>query len=151
MNEDVHVRVGEESFFCALTLNKSFIFIVINTMYHIYMIILNINYILTIVIILFLIGVLELVLNKKNILITLMSIELMLFAINLNFVIFSIYSNDITGYVFVLFILTIAAAEYVIGLAILTIYYRLNNNNKKFYSNERTLFSLFQRSSKNDL
>jgi len=91
------------------------------------MIILNINYILSIVITLFLIGVLGLVLNRKNILITLMSIELMLLAINLNFIIFSIYLDDSTGYVFVLFILTIAAAESAIGLAILTIYYRLKN------------------------
>jgi NADH-quinone oxidoreductase subunit K len=91
------------------------------------MIVLNINYILNIIITLFLIGVLGLVLNRKNILITLMSIELMLLAINLNFVIFSIYLDDITGYVFVLFILTIAAAESAIGLAILTIYYRLKN------------------------
>ena len=52
----------------------------------------------------------------------------MLLAINLNFVIFSIYLDDITGYIFVLFILTIAAAESAIGLAILTIYYRLKNN-----------------------
>ena len=89
--------------------------------------ILNINYILNIIITLFLIGVLGLVLNRKNILITLMSIELMLLAVNLNFVIFSIYLDDITGYVFVLFILTIAAAESAIGLAILTIYYRLKN------------------------
>jgi NADH-quinone oxidoreductase subunit K len=95
---------------------------------NIYMIILNINYILSIAIILFLIGVLGLVLNRKNILITLMSIELMLLAINLNFVIFSIYLDDIIGYVFVLFILTIAAAESAIGLAILTVYYRLKNN-----------------------
>jgi NADH-quinone oxidoreductase subunit K len=94
---------------------------------NIYMIVLNINYILNIIITLFLIGVLGLVLNRKNILITLMSIELMLLAINLNFVIFSIYLDDITGYVFVLFILTIAAAESAIGLAILTIYYRLKN------------------------
>lgn len=57
-----------------------------------------------------------------------MSIELMLLAINLNFVIFSIYLDDITGYIFVLFILTIAAAESAIGLAILTIYYRLKNS-----------------------
>lgn len=57
-----------------------------------------------------------------------MSIELMLLAINLNFIIFSIYLDDLTGYVFVLFILTIAAAESAIGLAILTIYYRLKNN-----------------------
>ena len=91
------------------------------------MIILNINYILNIVITLFLIGVLGLVLNRKNILITLMSIELMLLAVNLNFVIFSVYLDDIAGYVFVLFILTIAAAESAIGLAILTIYYKLKN------------------------
>jgi len=91
------------------------------------MIILNINYILNIVIALFLIGVLGLVLNRKNILITLMSIELMLLAINLNFIVFSIYLDDLAGYVFVLFILTIAAAESAIGLAILTIYYRLKN------------------------
>jgi len=91
------------------------------------MIILNINYMLNTTITLFLIGVLGLVLNRKNILITLMSIELMLLAINLNFVIFSIYLDDITGYVFVLFILTIAAAESAIGLAILTVYYRLKN------------------------
>jgi len=91
------------------------------------MIILNINYILNIVITLFLIGVLGLVLNRKNILITLMSIELMLLAINFNFVIFSVYLDDIAGYVFVLFILTIAAAESAIGLAILTVYYRLKN------------------------
>ena len=94
---------------------------------NIYMIILNLNYILNIVITLFLIGVLGLVLNRKNILITLMSIELMLLAINLNFVVFSIYLDDITGYIFFLFILTIAAAESAIGLAILTIYYRLKN------------------------
>ena len=94
---------------------------------NIYMIILNISYILNIIITLFLIGALGLVLNRKNILITLMSIELMLLAINLNFVVFSIYLDDITGYIFVLFILTIAAAESAIGLAILTIYYKLKN------------------------
>jgi len=97
---------------------------------NIYMIILNLNYILNIVITLFLIGALGLVLNRKNILITLMSIELMLLAINLNFVIFSVYLDDIAGYVFVLFILTIAAAESAIGLAILTLYYRLKNTIK---------------------
>lgn len=85
----------------------------------------NISYILTIIIILFLIGVLGLVLNRKNILITIMSIELMLLAVNLNFVIFSIYLDDIIGYVFVLFILTIAATESSIGLSILSSYYKL--------------------------
>ena len=89
------------------------------------MIILNINYILNIIITLFLIGALGLVLNRKNILITLMSIELMLLAINLNFITFSIYLDDITGYIFVLFILTIAATESAIGLAILSVYYKL--------------------------
>jgi NADH-quinone oxidoreductase subunit K len=97
---------------------------------NIHMIILNINYILNIILILFLIGVLGLVLNRKNILITLMSIELMLLAINLNFIIFSIYLDNVTGYIFVLFILTIAATESAIGLAILTVYYRLKNTIK---------------------
>ena len=85
----------------------------------------NINYILSITIILFLIGSLGLVLNRKNILITIMSVELMLLSVNLNFIIFSIYLDDITGYVFVLFILTIAATESAIGLAILSTYYKL--------------------------
>jgi NADH-quinone oxidoreductase subunit K len=89
------------------------------------MIITNINYILNVVIILFLIGSLGLVLNRKNVLITIMSIELMLLSVNLNFIVFSLYLDDITGYVFVLFILTIAATESAIGLAILSIYYKL--------------------------
>ncbi len=89
------------------------------------MIITNIYYILNIIIILFLIGTLGLVLNRRNILITIMSIELMLLSVNLNFIIFSIYLDDIIGYVFVLFILTIAATESAIGLAILSIYYKL--------------------------
>lgn len=91
------------------------------------MIITNINYILNTVIILFLIGALGLVLNRKSILITIMSIELMLLAVNLNFIIFSIYLDDIIGHIFVIFILTIAATESAIGLAILTVYYKLKN------------------------
>ena len=85
----------------------------------------NINYILNITILLFLIGSLGLVLNRKNVLITIMSIEIMLLSVNLNFIIFSIYLDDIVGYIFVLFILTIAATESAIGLAILSIYYKL--------------------------
>ena len=85
----------------------------------------NINYFLNINILLFLIGTLGLVLNRKNILITIMSIEIMLLSVNLNFIIFSIYLDDIVGYVFVLFVLTIAATESAIGLAILSIYYKL--------------------------
>lgn len=91
------------------------------------MIILNINYYICVVITLFLIGTLGLVLNRKNIIVTLMSLELMLLSVNLNFIIFSIYLDDITGYIFVLFILTIAATESAIGLAILSIYYKLKN------------------------
>lgn len=56
-----------------------------------------------------------------------MSIELMLLAINLNFIVFSVYLDDLVGQVFVLFILTIAATESAIGLALLTIYYNLKN------------------------
>lgn len=85
----------------------------------------NISYFINVFLILFLIGVLGLVLNRKNILITIMSIELMLLAVNLNFIIFSIYLDDIVGYIFVLFILTIAATESAIGLAILSVYYKL--------------------------
>jgi NADH-quinone oxidoreductase subunit K len=88
---------------------------------------LNLNYFISVVIILFLIGTLGIVLNRKNIIITIMSIELMLLAVNLNFIIFSIYLDDITGYIFVLFILTIAATESAIGLAILSVYYKLKN------------------------
>jgi len=91
------------------------------------MIITNINYILIISSALFLVGALGLVLNRKNILITVMSIELMLLAVNLNFVVFSIYLDDLTGHIFVLFILTVAATESAIGLAILTAYYKLKN------------------------
>jgi len=91
------------------------------------MIIININYILTVIIFLFLIGVLGLVLNRKNILITIMSIELMLLSVNLNFAVFSSYLDDIVGQIFILFILTIAATESAIGLAILSVYYKLKN------------------------
>ena len=89
------------------------------------MVITNISYILTVVSSLFLIGILGLVLNRKNILITIMSIELILLSVNINFVIFSIYLDDVVGYIFVLFILTIAATESSIGLSILSAYYKL--------------------------
>jgi NADH-quinone oxidoreductase subunit K len=75
--------------------------------------------------IIFLIGVLGLVLNRKNILIILMSIELMLLAINMNFVVFSVHLDDLLGQIFALFVLTVAAAESAIGLAILVVYYRV--------------------------
>ena len=73
---------------------------------------------------LFLIGVLGIVLNRKNILIILMSVELILLAVNINLVSFSIYLQDITGQIFTMLILTVAAAEAAIGLAIIVSYYR---------------------------
>lgn len=77
------------------------------------------------VLFLFFLGSFGIIMNKKNIIFVLMSIELMLLAINLNFIIFSVYLDDILGQIFSLFILTIAAAESAIGLAILVIYYRV--------------------------
>ena len=68
------------------------------------------------------------VLNRKNVLIIIMSIELLLLAVNLNFAAFSIYLDDVVGQIFILFILTIAATESAIGLAILTVFYRLKNS-----------------------
>lgn len=84
-----------------------------------------VNY-LTIAMTLFLLGICGIFLNRKNIIIMLMSIELMLLAINFNFIIFSVYLDDIIGQLFALFILTVAAAESAIGLAILVVYYRVN-------------------------
>lgn len=88
----------------------------------------SINFVLTLTCIVFFIGLLGIILNRKNILITIMSIELLLLSINLNFAAFSIYLDDIVGQIFVLFILTIAAAESAIGLAIITVFYKLKNS-----------------------
>ena len=63
-------------------------------------------------------------LNRKNVIVILMSIELMLLAVNINFVTFSSYLNDLAGQVFTMFILTVAAAEAAIGLAILVVFFR---------------------------
>jgi len=75
---------------------------------------------------LFFIGLFGVFITKKNILIILMSIELLLLGINLNFILFAEILDDIFGFVFGLFVLTVAAAEAAIGLAILINYYRLN-------------------------
>ena len=91
------------------------------------MIVTNVTYFLLITILLFSIGSLGLILNRKNILIIIISIELMLLSVNLNFIIFSIYLDDILGQLFVIFILTIAATESAIGLAILSSYYKVKN------------------------
>jgi NADH-quinone oxidoreductase subunit K len=73
---------------------------------------------------LFVLGVLGIFLNRKNVLIILMSIELILLAVNLNLVAFSAFLGDLTGQIFAMFVLTVAAAEAAIGLAILVIYFR---------------------------
>ena len=77
--------------------------------------------------ILFAISVVGIFLNRRNVIILLMAIELMLLAVNLNFIAFSHYLNDLSGQVFVFFILTVAAAESAIGLAILVVLFRALN------------------------
>ena len=74
--------------------------------------------------ILFTLGVLGIFLNRKNIIVILMSVELILLSVNINFVAFSSFLNDIVGQVFALLVLTVAAAEAAIGLAILVVYFR---------------------------
>ena len=79
---------------------------------------------LTVAATLFVIGIFGLFLNRKNVIILLMSIELMLLAVNINLVAFSSYLGDLVGQVFTLFVLTVAAAEAAIGLAILVSFFR---------------------------
>jgi NADH-quinone oxidoreductase subunit K len=79
---------------------------------------------LTLGAIIFSVGIAGIFLNRKNIIVILMSIELILLSVNINLVAFSIFLNDITGQIFTLFILTVAAAEAAIGLAIIVVYYR---------------------------
>lgn len=80
-------------------------------------------------IIIFFLGICGIVFNyNKNIIITLISIELSLLAINLNFIFSSLFLNDIVGLIFTLFILTVAAAEAAIGLAILVLFFRVRSN-----------------------
>ncbi len=86
---------------------------------------LSLTHFLTVSIILFFIGLWGIVLNRRNIIIMLMSIELMLVAVNFNFIIFSVFQDNIIGQIFAIFVLTVAAAESAIGLAILVVYYRV--------------------------
>jgi len=79
---------------------------------------------LTLSAIIFSIGIIGIFLNRKNIIVILMSIELILLAVNINLVSFSIFLGDLVGQIFTLFILTVAAAEAAIGLAIIVAYYR---------------------------
>lgn len=78
--------------------------------------------------ILFFIGLAGILLNRKNIIMVMLSIEILLLAINLNFAILSIYLDDFVGHIFVIFILTIAAAESAIGLALITCLFKLKNS-----------------------
>ena len=79
--------------------------------------------------VIFTIGVFGILLNRKNVIVILMSIELMLLAVNINFVTFSSYLHDLTGQIFVMFILTVAAAEAAVGLAIFVVFFRNKGSN----------------------
>jgi NADH-quinone oxidoreductase subunit K len=79
---------------------------------------------LTVAAILFTLGIFGIFLNRKNVIIILMSVELMLLAVNINFVAFSAFLQDLVGQIFAMFVLTVAAAEAAIGLAILVVYFR---------------------------
>jgi len=88
------------------------------------MIDIGLGHYLTLGAIIFTIGIVGIFLNRKNIIVILMCIELILLAVNINLVSFSVFFNDLIGQIFVLFILTVAAAEAAIGLAIIVAYYR---------------------------
>ena len=88
------------------------------------MIDIGLGHYLTLGAIIFTIGIVGIFLNRKNIIVILMSIELILLAVNINLVSFSVFFNDLIGQIFALFILTVAAAEAAIGLAIIVAYYR---------------------------
>ncbi len=79
---------------------------------------------LTVAAILFTLGIFGIFLNRRNVIIILMSVELILLAVNINFVAFSAHLGDLAGQVFAMFVLTVAAAEAAIGLAILVVYFR---------------------------
>ncbi|MCB2057072.1 MAG: NADH-quinone oxidoreductase subunit NuoK [Novosphingobium sp.] len=84
----------------------------------------GIGHYVTVSSILFVLGVLGIFLNRKNVIVILMAIELILLAVNINLVAFSAFLHDLTGQIFAMFVLTVAAAEAAIGLAILVIYFR---------------------------
>tara|TARA_B100000029_G_C17508121_1_gene935247 strand:+ start:308 stop:619 length:312 start_codon:yes stop_codon:yes gene_type:complete len=88
------------------------------------MIEISLGHYLTLAAIIFTIGVIGIFMNRKNLIIILMSIELILLAVNINLVSFSIYLQNLVGQVFTMFILTVAAAEAAVGLAIIVIYYK---------------------------
>jgi len=86
--------------------------------------VIGLGHYLVVAAILFALGVLGIIANRKNLIVMLMAIELILLAVNLNLVAFSAYLHDLVGQVFAMFVLTVAAGEAAIGLAILVIYFR---------------------------
>ena len=84
----------------------------------------GVEHYITVSAVLFVLGVLGIFLNRKNVITILMSVELILLAVNINLVAFSVFLDDLVGQVFAMFVLTVAAAEAAVGLAILVIYYR---------------------------
>ena len=88
------------------------------------MLVIGLGHYLTVAAILFTLGIFGIFLNRKNVIIILMSVELMLLAVNINLVSFSSFLGDLVGQVFAMFVLTVAAAEAAIGLAILVVYFR---------------------------
>jgi NADH-quinone oxidoreductase subunit K len=88
------------------------------------MMVIGLGHYLTVAAILFVLGIFGIFLNRKNVIVILMSIELILLAVNINLVAFSSFLNDLVGQVFALFVLTVAAAEAAIGLAILVVFFR---------------------------
>lgn len=88
----------------------------------------GIEHYLTVGAILFVLGVLGIFLNRKNVIVILMAVELILLAVNLNLVAFSAFMQDLVGQIFAMLVLTVAAAEAAIGLAILVIYFRTHGS-----------------------
>ncbi|MBO6835761.1 MAG: NADH-quinone oxidoreductase subunit NuoK [Alphaproteobacteria bacterium] len=86
--------------------------------------VIGLEHYLTVAAILFTLGLFGIFLNRRNVIVILMSVELMLLAVNINLVAFSAYLQDLTGQIFAMFVLTVAAAEAAIGLAILVVFYR---------------------------
>jgi NADH-quinone oxidoreductase subunit K len=90
--------------------------------------VITLTHYLTVAAVLFTIGVLGIFVNRKNIIVILMSIELILLAVNINLVAFSVYLHDVVGQIFAMFVLTVAAAEAAVGLAILVTFFRNRGN-----------------------
>jgi len=92
------------------------------------MMVIGLSHYLTVAAILFTIGVLGIFINRRNVIVILMSIELILLAVNINFVAFSTFQHNVIGQIFTMIVLTVAAAEAAIGLAILVVYFRNRGN-----------------------